>query len=89
MDSGYQRLNKHHQKTELLFKSSKHHRLYAEEKNCNRAISRMPVKIEHIIGGIEIFRIMSNRYRDKLKRFDVKCTIISGIVNMKNEFETL
>ena len=50
-DSGYQGLDKIHGATEIPYKKSKHHPLDKEEKEYNSALSRMRVKVEHIIGA--------------------------------------
>jgi hypothetical protein len=42
--------------------------------------------VEHVIGDMKVFRILSERYRNKRKRYGVKFTIIAGIVNLKNGF---
>tara|TARA_B100001750_G_scaffold99054_1_gene78470 strand:+ start:395 stop:1231 length:837 start_codon:yes stop_codon:yes gene_type:complete len=86
VDSGYQGLDKHHKKTELPYKMSKNHKLDHDEKEYNRALSRIRVKIEHVLGDIKIFKIMADRYRNKLKRYTIKFQIIAGIVNLKNGF---
>ena len=85
-DSGYQGLDKIHEATEIPYKKSKHHVLDEEEKEYNSALSRIRIKIEHIIGDLKIFRILSDRYRNRRKRYHVKFNIIAGIVNFKNGF---
>jgi hypothetical protein len=44
------------------------------------------VIVENIIGDIKTFKILSDRYRNKRKRYGIKFHIISGIVNLKNGF---
>ena len=88
VDSGYQGLDKLHPEIELPFKASKKKPLDEEEKEYNTALSRIRVKVENIIGDLKTFRILSDRYRNKCKRYNVKFNIIAGIVNLKNGFET-
>lgn len=86
VDSGYQGLDKIHKKTDLPYKKPKNGTLNKEEKEYNQGLSRLRVKVEHIIGDIKTFKIIGNRYRNKLKRYSVKFNIIAGLVNIKNNF---
>ena len=88
VDSGYQGLDKLHQATELPYKATKTKQLDKEEKEYNHALSRFRVIVENVIGDIKTFKILSDRYRNKRKRYGVKFHIISGIVNLKNGFTT-
>lgn len=88
VDSGYQGLDKMHQATELPYKATKTKPLDKEEKEYNHALSRYRVIVENIIGDIKTFKILSDRYRNKRKRYGIKFHIISGIVNLKNGFAT-
>lgn len=86
VDSGYQGLDKLHVATELPYKNYKKNPLNAEEKAYNRALSRVRVKVENIIGQIKVFKILSDRYRNKRKRYGIKFMVIAGLVNLKNGF---
>ncbi len=86
VDSGYQGLGNLHAETELPYKETKTKKLDREEKEYNRALSRIRVTIENILGDIKTFRILADRYRNKRKRYNVKFKIIAGIVNLKNGF---
>lgn len=86
VDSGYQGLDKLHAQTELPYKATKTKPLDEEEKEYNRGLSRLRVVVEHVIGDMKVFRILSERYRNKRKRYGVKFKIIAGIVNLKNGF---
>ena len=88
VDSGYQVLDKLHQATELPYKATKTKQLDKEEKEYNHALSRFLVIVENVIGDIKTFKILSDRYRNKRKRYGIKFHIISGIVNLKNGFTT-
>ena len=55
-----------------------------ERKIYNRAISNERMKIEHIIGRIKNFKIVSEKYRNNLKRFLLRIHLICGIVNYQN-----
>ena len=86
VDSGYQGLDKLHQATELPYKKSKNHKLNKEEKEYNAGLSRLRVKVENTLCKIKTFRILSDRYRNKIKGYSLKFNIIAGIVNLKNGF---
>jgi hypothetical protein len=88
-DSGYQGLDKLHAKTEIPFKASKNKPLDKEDKVYNRALSRIRIKIENVLGQIKVFKILSDRYRNKNKRYNLKFNIIAGIVNLKNGFSSI
>lgn len=89
VDSGYQGLDKVHRDVELPYKATKNKPLDKEEKEYNRALSRIRVKVENILGDIKTFKILSDRYRNKRKRYNIKFQIIAGIVNLKNGFGTI
>lgn len=83
VDSGYQGLQKQHQETELPYKRQKGKPLTKDEKEYNRALSRIRVKVENIIRRLKIFRILCQRYRNKRRGYGIKFNIIAGIVNLK------
>lgn len=85
-DSGYQGLDRLHQATEIPYKKLKNKTLDADETEYNRALSRTRVVVEHIFSQLKTFKILSDRYRNKRKRYNLKFNIIAGIVNMKNGF---
>jgi transposase len=86
VDSGYQGIDKLHKEADFPYKASKNKPLDDDEKAYNRGLSRLRVKVEHIIGDLKTFRILSDRYRNKRKRYGVKINIIAGLVNLKNGF---
>jgi hypothetical protein len=86
VDSGYQGLDKIHRCTELPFKASQHSPLDADDKAYNQALARVRIKVEHVIAQLKTFSILSDRYRNKRKRYNLKFNIIAGIVNLKNGF---
>jgi hypothetical protein len=86
VDSGYQGLDKIHTETELPYKATKTKPLDPEEKQYNKALSRVRIIVENILGDMKTFRILSDRYRNKRKRYNIKFKIVAGIVNLKNGF---
>lgn len=86
VDSGYQGLDKLHPQTELPYKALKNKPLNKQEKEYNRGLSRLRVRVEHVLAQMKVFRILSDRYRNKRRRYNIKFQIIAGIVNLKNGF---
>lgn len=89
VDGGYQGLQKTNPQTELPFKKSKNRPLEPDEKDYNGALSRIRVKVENVLAQIKVFKILSERYRNKRKRYNIKFKIIAGLVNLKNGFSTI
>jgi hypothetical protein len=62
-------------------KKTKKNPLTAEDKAMNREISSQRVGNEHAIGFIKRFKILSERYRNRRKRFGLRFNLIAGICN--------
>lgn len=86
VDSGYQGLQQDHANTEYPYKRSKNKPLATDEKEYNRALSRVRVKVEHKIRQLKVFRILKEQYRNRRKGFGIAVNIVAGIVNMKSGF---
>ena len=82
-DSGYQGLQRLHKTSRLPKKKSKHHPLTKEEKDGNRDLSRKRILVEHVIGRLKVFRLLSGRYRNRRKRFGLRFTLIAAIYNLE------
>jgi hypothetical protein len=80
-DSGYQGLQKIHSNTLLPKKKSKKAPLSKEDKKNNTMIASQRVSNEHAIGFIKRFKIVSDRYRNRRKRFGLRFNLIAGICN--------
>lgn len=80
-DSGYQGITKEHAASQTPKKRSKHHPLTEAEKASNRALSRRRIVIEHIFGRLKVFKILSERYRNRRKRFGLRFNLIAAIYN--------
>jgi transposase len=72
-----------HPNSQTPFKKSKLHPLSQEQKASNRALSRKRILIENIIRRLKIFRILSERYRNRRKRFGLRFNLIAAICNME------
>ena len=82
-DSGYQGLMKIHTKSQTPIKKSKHHPLTKEQKRFNHDLSSRRIFVENVIGRLKVFRILSERYRNRRKRFGLRFNLISAIYNFE------
>jgi len=82
-DSGYTGIKKLQKNSRLPKKSSKKKPLTTEEKKQNRAISSERVVNENVIGSLKRFKIVSDRYRNRRKRFGLRFNLIAGIHNFE------
>ena len=81
VDTGYQGLAQIHPNSLLPIKRSKHHPLTKQERKENREISRKRIFVEHAIRFVKRFRILSERYRNRRKRFALRFSLVAGICN--------
>ena len=84
-DSGYQGLQKKHDKVLIPKKNSKLHKLTKEERRANRELSKKRIKVENVIRRLKIFRILGERYRHRRKRLGLRFNLISGIYNFERK----
>ena len=82
-DTGYQGLQKIHAKTQMPKKRSKKNPLTKEDKRNNQQLSRERVLNENVIGSLKRFKILSDRYRNRRKRFTLRFNLIAGIYNLE------
>lgn len=80
-DTGYLGLQKIHSNTSMPKKKSKKRPLTRKDKLTNRELSRKRVLNEHVIGKIKRFKIISDKYRNRRKRFGLRFNLIAGIYN--------
>ena len=73
----------HQIKSKLLIpiKKPKNLSLPKIAKKINQEISRRRTAIEHINGKLKHFRILTERYRNRRKRFGLRMNLIAGMVN--------
>lgn len=82
-DTGYQGIAKIHDNSELPRKKTKKNPLTKEDKRKNRELSSQRVLNENVIGMIKRFKIVSDRYRNRRKRFGLRFNLIAAIYNME------
>jgi hypothetical protein len=72
-----------HLKAETPAKKSKLNPLTDEQKISNRNLSRERIFVENVIRRLKIFRILSERYRNRRKRFALRFNLIAAIYNLE------
>jgi hypothetical protein len=80
-DSGYTGIKRFQKNSRLPKKSSKKNPLTKNDKEENRKISSERVLNENVIGCMKRFKILSDRYRNRRKRFGLRLNLIAGIYN--------
>lgn len=80
-DSGYQGICKLFPNSLTPVKKSKNKPLTLEDKLFNKALSASRVIGEHVNRSLKIFRILSERYRNRRKRFGLRANLIAGLYN--------
>jgi len=81
-DAGYQGLTELHANSRTPKKKSKHHPLTSEQKAVNRELARQRIFVEHVIRKVKIFRILSERYRNRRKRFGLRFNLIASLYHL-------
>ena len=82
-DAAYQGLAELHENCQTPFKKSKYHPLTKRQKQRNRTLARKRIVIEHIFRKLKVFRILSERYRNRRKRFALRFNLIAAIYNLE------
>ncbi len=80
-DTGYQGLQRIHKNSELPKKRSKKNPLTSDDKIRNRNLSSERVVNENVIGMLKRFKIISDKYRNRRKRFGLRFNLIVGLYN--------
>ena len=83
LDSGYQGAEKNHPDriVHLPKKATKLHPLNDAQKEANRRLSQIRVRVEHVIGRMKRFKILSERFRHRLSSYDEIFSVVAGLVN--------
>ena len=82
-DAGYQGLADLHENCQTPCKKSKHHPLTKRQQQKNKTLARKRILIEHIFRKLKVFRILSERYRNRRKRFALRFNLIAAIYNFE------
>lgn len=85
-DSGYQGWQKLQCNVMIPYKKSKNRPLTKEQKEHNRKLASIRMKVEHKIRELKVFRIISEVYRNFQKKYHLRFNIVAGLVNFKHAF---
>ena len=81
-DTGYQGIQKLHSKSDLPKKKTKKNSLTKKDKQKNQGLASSRVVNENVIGMIKRFKIISDKYRNRRKRFGLRFNITASLYNM-------
>lgn len=81
VDTGYQGLQKRHAHTVIPKKRSKKYPLSQQDKRVNTALAKERILIENVIGMLKRFKMISDRYRNRRKRFALRFNLLAGVYN--------
>ncbi len=73
----------------MPLKNSKKGELTHLEREYNQALSRERICIEHINRSLKIFRVLAGRYRNRRRRYNLRCNLIAAIYNYELSLSTL
>ena len=80
-DKGYQGIHKVHAKSRIQKKKPRGGELSREDKKINQELAKSRVVVEHINRKLKVFKILSDRYRNRRKRFGLRFNLIAGLYN--------
>lgn len=80
-DKGYQGIHKFHVNSQIPKKKPRGGQLSAADKRYNRELAQGRVVAEHVNRQLKIFRILCERYRNRRRRFGLRCNLISALYN--------
>lgn len=86
-DTGYMGITKCQSNSHVPKKRPRGKSLTREEKHSNRQIASERVLNENVIGRLKRFKILSDRYRNRRKRFGLRFNLIAGIYNRGIELD--
>ena len=83
VDLGFQGIKKiYGGEISIPIKKSKKQKLTSLEKQYNKSVSKVRIKVEHAIGGLKRYRILSDRLRMKnISRYNQVSGICAGLWN--------
>lgn len=82
-DKGYQGILKLHANSQTPKKKPRGKDLAKADRQSNRQLAQRRIIIEHVNRRLKIFRILSERYRNRRKRFGLRFNLIAGLYNFE------
>lgn len=78
-DTGYQGIQKVRAASTIPRKKKRGAELSRDDRRFNHELSSKRIVVEHVIGRLKRFKIISDRYRNRRKRFAMRFKLIAGI----------
>jgi len=86
VDLGYLGIKKLHANSEIPSKASKLKPLTDEQKKENQKKASTRITVEHVNAKIKTFQILSQKYRNRRKRYNLRFNLICGLINFDRGF---
>ncbi|UZQ29834.1 MAG: IS5 family transposase [Spiroplasma phoeniceum] len=83
VDSGYQGIQKKSQQCSNTYKKTKKNPLNKLQKQRNKIFSKMRIIIENIFYILKKFKIITEKYRNRRRRFSLRFNLIASIYNLQ------
>ena len=80
-DTGYQGIQNIHKNSEIPKKKKKLVPLTKEDKKENHKLSSRRICVENVLCVLKRFKVISERYRNRRKRFGLRFNLIAGVYN--------
>ncbi len=80
-DSGYQGIARYHSNSYIPKKKPRNGELSEEERDYNRTLGKERIWVEHVNRRLKIFRILAQRYRNRRRRYGLRCNLIAALYN--------
>jgi hypothetical protein len=81
-DKGYQGIKRLHANSETPHKKPPRRALSREQRRENRWLARERVVVEHVNRRFKVFRVLSERYRNRRRRYGLRVNLVAGIYNL-------
>jgi DDE superfamily endonuclease len=85
VDRGYEGIEEEYPEVRVQKpkKAKRGHPLTVLEKLLNRAMSKLRIEVEHVIGHLKKFRLLAGIYRGRPERYDESALVIAGLHNYR------
>lgn len=87
VDLGYLGIAKNHSNCEIPHKASKLHPLTDEQKQENKMKASARICVEHVNAKIKTFQILTQKYRNRRKRFNLRFSLICALIHFDRGFQ--
>lgn len=81
-DKGYQGIKKVHGRSETPHKKPRGGQLSEEQRSENRCLARERIVVEHVNRRLKVFRVLSERCRNRRSRYGLRVNLVAGIYNL-------